>query len=76
MKIKELKDLIKNLPDDMEVVKCGFDHSYCRILRAGKVNAEGRFKRKDGSYDDYSEYYGKKYLSDESEKTEVFLIGE
>ena len=38
MRIKDLKKMIENLPDDMHVVTSGRDHSY-RIVNADVVEA-------------------------------------
>jgi hypothetical protein len=39
MNIKELKEVIANLPDDMQLVKTGGDHGYIRNVSAYSDNA-------------------------------------
>lgn len=50
MKIKQLKEAIANLPDDMEVMAEGEDHSFVNVYTAQVVRAE--FSKK---YDWYFE---------------------
>jgi hypothetical protein len=44
MTIKQLKELIKNLPDETPVVRSGSDHNYVYCYHVGKTTAvkEGR----------------------------------
>lgn len=52
MRIKQLKELIANMPDDAYIVTPGEDHSY----REASVEAGTALKAKDGSWsEDYGE---------------------
>jgi hypothetical protein len=44
MKVKELREFIKNLPDDMLIVTAGRDHSYIMIQNADvyKIVSNGK----------------------------------
>lgn len=71
MKIIELKKLIANLPDNMEVVVSGTDHSYIGIDNgSGVVKAETFPKSKH-----LSQYYDDENKSDPKNKViKVFWI--
>lgn len=69
MTIKELKDKLKDLPDDLEVVTNGLNHSYNRIRFAGVCVAE------DHTGDLY-EYYDDERMIKNSKKISVFFISD
>lgn len=62
MKVGELKQLIANVPDNVELVVEGGDHSYDGAT-ALKVEALW-----DPKYRVFSEYYGPEYRTSEKEK--------
>ncbi len=66
--IKELKKLIKDVPDDTIVVTDGSDHSYSKS-RAEVVDA---WQYEDG---DLCEYYGPEYESGSGKVVKVLHIG-
>lgn len=75
MKVSELKKLVANLPDDMEVVVSGEDHSYNMVGRRSKVvRAEVVYSGKQIDY--LGEYWPNSGLNlDEAENTvEVLWI--
>lgn len=60
MKVVDLKKLINDLPDDMEVVLSGSDHSYAKIGRfSAIVKAEFFPKQKH-----FAQYYDEHNKSD------------
>lgn len=71
--IKDLKEAIKDLPDDLPVLmEGGLDHSY-DIANFDKTSAA---KRKVGKYNKvcYSEWAGKEYAGEGEVEVPVFLI--
>lgn len=60
MNICELKELINSLPDDMEVVVSGFDHSYFRVGYGTKVVKAETYPESDH----LSQYYDENNKSD------------
>jgi hypothetical protein len=71
MKMSELKKLIANLPDDMEVVVSGSDHSYNKIGRRSRVVKSEFFP----GHDHMSQFWGDDHKSDSSNPIiEVFWI--
>lgn len=71
MKVGELKKLLTNLPDDMEVVVSGYDHSYSKTDRGSKVVKAELFPKQKH----LSQYYGEENKSDPNNPViEVFWI--
>lgn len=60
MKTGELKILLKDVPDDLEVVCSGSDHSFIRVGRGCDVRKAELFERSNH----LSEYYGQENKSD------------
>jgi len=68
MTVAELKKRLRGVPDDLEVVTSGCDHSYRVVHYATKVPAEKSKTR------EYHEYYGSAHMSDDGEVVDVFHI--
>lgn len=72
--VKELKELLKDLPDDMRLVVSGSDHSYDTAY-AGVVRAEIDYS-KSGMVKYMWEYYDEGNRSMKTSKVEeVLLVG-
>jgi ATP:corrinoid adenosyltransferase len=67
MKIKDLKKLIRHIPDDVEVVLGGSDHNYRRCA-AGEVQSELTVTK------EYFEYFDDDNMFEGSKVVPVFLI--
>ena len=68
MTVKELRDKLVDLPDDLPVVTAGYDHSYRRLHHANMVEAE---EAVGGSLYEFYELI----QADNSEKILVVAIG-
>lgn len=69
MNVKKLKELIQNLPDDLEIMQSGFDHRYNYISKAEVTKAEF-----DPNSKKYWKYYGDKNMFKGSVVKEVLYI--
>jgi hypothetical protein len=67
MKIGQLKEIIADLDDDMELLTEGNDHSYISLNWAGAVTA-GKIGR------DYYEWYGVEHANEEEVPEDVVVI--
>ena len=75
MNIKDLKEMIKDLPDEMQVVVPGSDHSYYKGS-AGVAQAEIMYGKNGKHIQDMWEYYDEGNRSYKTTKIEnVFVVG-
>lgn len=79
MNIKQLRDLIKDLPDDMLVVTSGGDHEYrayteAYVVSAGQA-APKRMRRLPTAEEHYySEWYGQENAGEDEVEVKVLVI--
>lgn len=66
--VKDLKKLIKNMPNEAELVVSGSDHEYFRVHHVTVVDAEF------GESGDLHEYYCDASMYEGSEKGQVVLV--
>lgn len=71
MKVGELKELLKDLPDEIDVLVMGEDHSYYEA-QASDYFAEYFVDRKGNVYH-INEYYGDRMMED-GEKRRALII--
>lgn len=70
MNVKQLKEKLEGLPDDVLVVTHGSDHSYNKVRYVGVCDAEDY-------RGDLFEYYSDEDMVDErSKKVKVFLVSD
>jgi hypothetical protein len=68
MKVKQLRELIKNLDDNMEILVTGDDHSYrtaSAIAESVTLNKKERM---------YFEFWGKEHLQPGEEETKALVV--
>jgi hypothetical protein len=69
MNVGKLKKILADLPDNIEVVVPGSDHSYTKVWTAAKTKAAW-----SKEYEVMSEYWGDENLSPTEVAIEVFVI--
>jgi len=70
--VKKLREALKGIPDNLQVVQGGADHTYVNVRHA-RIEKAAMW---DHDNDLLSEYYGEQYLRAEESPIQVFLIGE